>query len=341
MSIKGTGKTGLVNLGNTCFMNACLQCLSHLPELADICSTPGARKMTRDGSTTAAVVTREWMQLRDLMWTDDCVVSPAGFLASIHNAAKEKGATIFTGFAQNDVGEFLRFLLITCVHQALATPVKMTVSGQGATPQDRLARVCYEAMATLHAKEYSPIVTMFYGMSTSTVVNGSTRKITAEPYFILSLPVPRHHCTIYDCFDMHVKEFALDGANQYETDDGVMVDATKLDSFWSFPNILIIELKRFSNDLSKNNCKVEFPTETLSLSKYAASYDARHYNYELFGVCNHSGRTCGGHYTAHARSAGGTWNRYDDRVVSRIGPSDIVNSHAYCLFYRKKPIVAM
>ena len=340
MPSKGTGKTGLVNLGNTCFMNACLQCVSHLPELVDICSTPGARKVTQDGSTKSAIVTREWMQLRELMWTDDCVVSPAGFLASIQNAAREKGASLFTGFAQNDVGEFLRFLLITCMHQALATPVKMTVSGQGATTQDRLARVCYEAMAKLHEKDYSPIVAMFYGMGTSTVMNQTINKITAEPYFILSLPVPRRHCTIYECFDMHVKASVLNGDNQYETDGGDMVDATKQDGFWSFAKILILELKRFSNDLSKNNCKVEFPTDTLSLSKYAASYDARQYNYELFGVCNHSGRTCGGHYTAYARTAGGTWNRYDDRVVSRIGPSDVVSSNAYCLFYRKKPLMA-
>ena len=336
---KGTGRTGLVNLGNTCFMNACLQCLSHLPELVDICSTPGARKTITDGSTTSAIVTREWMKLRELMWSDDCVVSPAGFLAGIHNAAREKGATLFTGFAQNDVGEFLRFLLITCVHQALATPVKMTVSGNGDTKQDRLARACYEAMAKLHGKDYSPIVTMFYGMGTSTIVNDTINKVTAEPYFILSLPVPRRPCTIYECFDMHVKACSLEGANQYETDDGKMVNATKQDGFWSFPNILIIELKRFSNDLSKNNSKVEFPTETLSLSKYAASYDAHNYNYELFGVCNHSGRICGGHYTAHARTARGTWNRYNDRMVSRVGPSDVVQSQAYCLFYRKKSLI--
>ena len=35
------GITGLANLGNTCFINACIQCISHTYELNDFLSKTG------------------------------------------------------------------------------------------------------------------------------------------------------------------------------------------------------------------------------------------------------------------------------------------------------------
>lgn len=335
MTTQGTGKTGLVNLGNTCFMNACIQCLAHCIELTAAYDRESMHQAL-EAATTEAGVAREWNKLRELMWSDDCVVSPRGFLASIHNAARVKNASLFTGFAQNDVGEFIRFLLISCIHTATASKVKMTVNGGGSSEKDKLARICYEAIAKLHSEEYSPIVEIFYGVGTSVVAQSATKKTTVEPFFILSLPVPKRPCTIYECFDMYTQPSQLDGSNQYETDDGEMVDATKQDGFWSFPEVLIIELKRFSNNLVKNNNTVDFPTDSLCLGKYAQGYDAETYNYELFGVCNHSGRICGGHYTAYARKSGGTWLHFNDRLVEPARPSQVVSANAYCLFYRKK-----
>lgn len=335
MGTKGTGKTGLVNLGNTCFMNACIQCLSHCNELASAYDRD-TTKQSLKASTTEAGVAQEWEKLRKLMWSDDCVISPRGFLASIHNAARAKNASLFTGFAQNDVGEFIRFLLIGCIHTATATKVKMTINGGGTSEQDKLARICYEAIAKLHSQEYSPIVEIFYGIGTSVVERDGMKKTTVEPYFILSLPVPHRPCTIYECFDMYTEPSELVGSNQYETDAGEMVDATKQDGFWSFPDVLIIELKRFSNNLVKNNNVVKFPLDNLSLAKYARSYDVEQYNYELFGVCNHSGRICGGHYTAYARQPGESWSHFNDRSVEPADESQIASAKAYCLFYRKK-----
>lgn len=336
MTSKGTGRTGLVNLGNTCFMNACVQCLAHSTELAAICEQSDVVNTLAQKTSTEANVAKEWIKLRDLMWSDDCVISPGGFLSSVQRASRVLGGHQFTGFAQNDVGEFIRFLLVTCIHGATASKVKMTINGTGDTEQDALARQCYETIAKLHSQEYSPIVQAFYGVGTSTVERGSLKKVTVEPFFMVSLPMPNRACSIYDCFDKYMAESQLAGENQYETDDGEMVDATKSDGFWSFPDVLIVELKRFSNNLMKNNNRVEFPLDSLCLAKYAKGYNAHEYTYELFGVCNHSGRLCGGHYTAYARQTDGTWSHFNDRSVAPIPSSSVVAASAYCLFYRKK-----
>ena len=61
------------------------------------------------------------------------------------------------------------------------------------------------------------------------------------------------------------------------------------------------------------------------------------YKYELFGVCNHSGSTMGGHYTAYVKNANGKWYHFNDTSVSELGSAEqVISAKAYVLFYRKK-----
>ena len=64
----------------------------------------------------------EWDKLRQLMWSENCVVKPAGFLSAIHKVAQVKDRDIFTGYAQNDLPEFLNFIL-ECFHESIKREV--------------------------------------------------------------------------------------------------------------------------------------------------------------------------------------------------------------------------
>ena len=60
----------------------------------------------------------EWDKLRELMWSENCIISPGGFYTSVSKVAKIKDKIIFTGHAQNDLTEFLIFI-IDCFHNAI------------------------------------------------------------------------------------------------------------------------------------------------------------------------------------------------------------------------------
>jgi len=238
------------------------------------------------------------------------------------------------------VGEFLDFLLMGCFHRALKRSVTMDVTGPAAAAQDKLATLCYKALADQYASAYSPIVREFCAIGTTTVrdLSGTALSTTAEPYSTLTVPVLPGACTLYQCVDSYVAPHHLAGRNQYETDAGAHVDATVASGFWDFPNVLVVLLKRFDRGLRKNNVLVTFPEEGLDMRAYAAGYDKAQYVYDLYGVCNHSGGVSGGHYTAYARvGPGHNWALYDDTSVRDCGRQlPRTCPLAYCLFYRKR-----
>jgi ubiquitin C-terminal hydrolase len=113
-------------------------------------------------------------------------------------------------------------------------------------------------------------------------------------------------------------------------------DIKKQISFWNFPKVLVISLKRFSPDgRQKLNNKIEFPLMNLDLSKYVRGYNASSYKYDLYGVCNHMGGPMGGHYTAFVKHADDKWIHFNDTQVETVpNPEHVITPLAYCLFYR-------
>ena len=82
--------------------------------------------------------------------------------------------------------------------------------------------------------------------------------------------------------------------------------------------------------------QIQFPLENLDLSKYVSGYKPKSYVYDLYGICNHSGSSLGGHYTAYVKNANDKWYEFNDTRVTEVKESNIITNKAYCLFYRKK-----
>ncbi len=85
-----------------------------------------------------------------------------------------------------------------------------------------------------------------------------------------------------------------------------------------YPTLLWITLKRFNNRNQKNAMFVQ----SLEMESY-----------ELIAICNHSGNTRGGHYTAMVKKE--QWYEYNDEMIH---PANPITSNAYCLLFRKKTV---
>jgi len=336
------GLTGLANLGNTCFLNSCMQILSHTYELNDFLNNPAYKKKLKNKYDSALLL--EWDNLRQLMWSENCIISPGKFVNTVRKLAQIKGQDLFTGYAQNDLPEFLIFV-IDCFHNSLSREVNMSITGSIANDKDKTAVQCYEMIKLMYAKEYSEIWNIFYGVLVSQLVSTETEEIigvSPEPFFIvnLSIPVNNKSPSLIDCFDLYVEGEILTGDNAVFNEKTQKKEAVKKNlMFWSFPSILVIDLKRFNSNNRKNQILVTFPLDNLNLSKYVVGYKKETFIYDLYGICNHSGGVLGGHYTAYVKNANGKWYHINDTLVKEVTDlNELISTKAYCFFYRKKTL---
>jgi ubiquitin carboxyl-terminal hydrolase 8 len=338
----GKGMTGLVNLGNMCFLNSSMQVLNHTYELHKLFDSAKYKKHKKKHMDECFII-EEWNDLRNVMWTQNGVVSPNRFVSNVQRIAQEKGRDIFTGWAQNDLPEFLLFL-IDCMHTSISRGVKMQINGKSENSVDDLAVKCYGMLKDLYEKEYSEIMDLFYGIYVSQIVSmeNKVHSIKPESFFILDLPIHSDQTiSLYDCFNHFVLPETLSGDNAWYNENTKQYESVnKTMCFWNFPKILVITLKRFSPDgRRKMGNQIVFPLENLDLSHYVKGYNPKQYVYDLFGVCNHIGGVSGGHYTAFVKNSANKWLHFDDESVMEVGtPIDrnIITPMAYCLFYRKK-----
>jgi ubiquitin carboxyl-terminal hydrolase 2/21 len=336
------GLSGLVNLGNTCFLNSCMQVISHTYELNEFLDKEIYKKRLKNIYDSVLLI--EWDNLRKNLWKENSVVSPGKFIKTVQKLAHIKQRDLFTGYEQNDLPEFLIFV-IDCFHNSLSREVNMSIQGTPENDRDKIALLCFEKIKQMYSKDYSEIWNIFYGIHISQLSSVETNKIismTPEPFFIINLSIPENNKSpsLLDCFDLYTQGEILDGDNCiFNENTGKKEPAKKNIVFWSLPTIMVIDIKRFNASNKKNQILVDFPLNELNLSKYVVGYNKSSYVYDLYGVCNHSGSVLGGHYTAFVKNANNKWYHYNDTSVSEIAmEQQIITPKAYCFFYRKQTI---
>ena len=275
----------------------------------------------------------------------NCIIGDYGFDNAIKKVAAFKKRDIFTGYDQNDLQEFLLFMF-DCFHNALARVVDMNITGISQNETDELAKTCFNMLKQTYIKEYSEMLSLFHGTHVSEISDietGKSLSLRPEPFSVISLSLPstipgtQKIITIFDCMDLYCKKEKLDGENKWFNEKtNEKQEANRGIIFWSLPEILIIDLKRWNGYTKKLNTLIETPLNDVDFSTYVKGYNSKSYIYDLYGVCNHSGGVSGGHYTCYVKNANGKWYEFNDTRVNEIAESSVISQKSYCFFYRKK-----
>jgi ubiquitin C-terminal hydrolase len=305
----GTGHSGLTNLGNTCYLNAAIQILSHIHELNHYLMNVKELNRIND-----SVITIEWISLYKLMWSQNCIISPNRFVSKIKELSNLKTVK-FCNFEQNDSNEYFYFML-DCIHNSLNkldTTIKLQKTNNAELNKE---------IDNYESKDCSIIHSLFSSFLSYTYVNKETNVIEFvkyEPHFMIELSIPLvDNISIEDCIKFTFQEEELDTL-WYDEKNKEKKKLLKKTDIAYYPNILVLHLKRWIH-LKKNRQLVNF-NETLTLGE----------NYELFGIINHEGNIFGGHYFSYIKK--NKWFVFNDTNVSEF--QDIIGDKNYCLFYRK------
>uniref|UniRef100_A0A7S4VLF1 ubiquitinyl hydrolase 1 n=1 Tax=Alexandrium monilatum TaxID=311494 RepID=A0A7S4VLF1_9DINO len=285
---KHAGRVGLENLGNTCFMNAGLQCLSHLePFTAFFLSGRYKEEINRAGSLGCqGKLVDAFADLQRELWQSGRTsLRPTALRKQLAGFRPD----LFEGFEQQDVQEFLAFCL-DGLHEDLnrvkEQPPPLTEEEE--RDDERKAAAHGEAFrAALSWLRYlergrSFMVDLLQGQlrSSLTCVKCGFRSRRFEPFLYLSLPVSWDMDSVTDAVREYLAEELLTGSEQWFCERcQAKVDARKKIDLWELPPVLVVQLKRFDYDANSGRFRkigrlLSAPL-SMDLSQYCSTEQVR------------------------------------------------------------------
>ncbi|CAK5267757.1 unnamed protein product [Mycena citricolor] len=362
------GTSGLKNLGNTCYMNAPIQCLSASLPFAQFFANGRWKTAvnTVNPHGSKGLLSGSFANLVRSMWSGELpYIIPVEFRKTVCHLNSQ-----YNGSNQHDSQEFLSFLLDGIhedLNRLLIQPTFTRTPEQEAELERLSPQIASEQEWRLwKTRNDSLIVDFFQGQFRNRLQCStcSTTSTTYNVFSILQLPIPTGRGSkvpLQSCIDAFFNREIMDKDDAWDCPKcKTKRRATKELSLARLPPILVIHLKRFEihgRFSDKIDTFVDYPVKSLDLTNFMppplppgadksqlnggmpmSSDDPRvqlpPYKYNLYAVTNHTGNLTSGHYTAFIADRDG-WKSCDDSSIRSVDEKQVVNQRAYVLFYKR------
>ena len=341
------GLRGLINLGQTCFMNCIVQVLIHTPLLRDYfladrhhCPQPSrclvcevSHLFQEFYSGNKAPLTLH--KLLHLIWTH---------------------VKHLAGYEQQDAHEFFIATLDVLHRHCEAAPILVKDNPHhcnciidqiftGGLQSDVVCQVCNGVSTTIDpfwdiSLDLGPAADTS-GSDTSglpTSLLDCLERFTRAEHLGSTVKIKCSNCETYQestkqltmkqlpiVASFHLKRF------EHSSIQDKICKKEKISTFISFPEQLdmtpFMSHKRNGNN---NSAMMD------GLSKNGENMTFSDNRYSLFAVINHKGSLETGHYTAFIRQQRDQWFKCDDHLITRARLKDVLTSEGYLLFYHKQ-----
>nr|XP_027205033.1 ubiquitin carboxyl-terminal hydrolase 10-like isoform X1 [Dermatophagoides pteronyssinus] len=315
---------GLSNLGNTCYMNSVLQALFATKPFRDYIMAH------HENGQLYSALSRLFKEMSSSIRHGH--VNPSQFRSTFIQLESK-----FNGCEQQDAQEFLSYV-INDLHDELNKP-KSRSRSNNTMIEPKSAQEAWSIYRSRY--DDSKLVDIFVGQYASVIKcsycgNEST---CWDPFWDLPLPVPRNRnrIDIDECIAEFTAAEILDGNEQpFCSRCKQHRRSTKRLSIVRSPKILVIHLKKFSNNGYKLSSDINV-NQQIRIDNGSTTMAT----YELYGcVCHHGYLSRSGHYTAYCQYDQQRWYHCDDQKVR-----DCTNSFSmatlkdsYVLFYRQQQL---
>ncbi|XP_047070695.1 ubiquitin carboxyl-terminal hydrolase 20-like [Lolium rigidum] len=296
---------GLRNMGNTCFLNATLQSITHtVPLFQKLRCTDHSTPCSYDEDGFCS-----FCALKE--HTEESIQRPGSVLMPtrfIDNLSKLNPG--FIQGQQEDAHEFLRYLLDN-LHKCT---LDNTFDEKSIVKQVFEGRL--KSQLTCHDCGHCPEI--------------------LEPFLDLSLEIDQVD-NLVAALESFTKVEQIGDAQNKLTCDSCNAEVCKDKRFVidKAPDVVAFHLKRFATldgSIDKIDKHVAYPSE-LDLKPFHSNPDKEGLKYDLYALVEHSGLPNFGHYVCTIRSSPTNWHLMNDSLVHSISETSALGQEAYILFY--------